>query len=168
MYVRRPIEHAVVCLALTAFSGVVPLNAAEAQTRSCATPERTSDAEFHEGQVWSYRSRSGEEASTLTVLRVENVGKIGVVIHVRIDNIRLGNYMGGPAPTSIAHAPFTKAALSQSVTRLLGSLPTLPDYMDGYKDWAAHRGGAYTISVAEMVKLDDRTFNAGLGCVAVS
>ena len=110
----------------------------------------------------------GEGGSTVTVLRVENVGKIGVVTHIRIDGIRFGNCTGGPAPTSIAHAPFVKAASAQSVTKLLRTLPTVPDYMNGYKDWAAHCGGVYTTSVAEMVKLDDRTFNAGLGCPAPS
>ena len=160
MYVRRPIGNAMVCLALITSSAVLPPNPVEAQTRPCATPERTTDAEFHEGQVWSFRSRPGEEASTLTVLRVESVGKIGVVIHVRIDDIRFGNCTGGPAPTSIAHVPFAKAALAQSVTKLLRNLSTVPEYMDGYKDWVSHCGGAYTISVAE----DDRTFNAGLGC----
>ena len=141
---------------------------AVAHNTNCAAPERASDPEFHEGQVWSYKPRVGEGCFTVTVLRVENVGKIGVVIHVRIDGIRFGNCTGGPAPTSIAHAPFAKAALAQSVTRLLKTLPTMPDYMNGYKEWVAHCGGAYTISVAEMVKLDDRTFSAGLGCSAPS
>lgn len=108
MHVRRHIGHALICLALAASSAVLPLNAAEAQTRLCAIPERTTDAEFHERQVWSYRSRAGEEASTLAVLRVKNVGKIGVVVHIRIDNIRFGNCTGGPAPTSIAHVPFAE------------------------------------------------------------
>ncbi len=164
MHVKRPVERALGSLALMIPSSMRPLHDAGAQTPHCAAPVRASDGEFHEGQVWSYKHRAGESDSTITVLRVENVGKIGVVIHVRIDGIRFGNCTGDPAPTSIAHAPFAKAALAQSVTRLLRTLPTVPNYMNGYKDWAAHSGGAYTISVAEMVKLDDRTFNAGLGC----
>ena len=164
MHVMHPMRRVLVSLALMVPNSMRPLHDARAQTPHCATPERASNAEFHEGQVWSYKPRVGEGGSTITVLRVENVGKIGVVIHVRIDGIRFGKCMGGPAPTSIVHAPFAKAALAQSVTKLLRILPTVPDYMDGYRDWAAHCGGAYTISVAEMVKLDDRTFNAGLGC----
>ncbi len=168
MYVKRPIRRALVSLMLIVPSSMRPLHDAGAQTPHCAAPERASDAEFHKGQVWSYKPRAGEGGSTITVLRVENVGRIGVVIHVRIDGIQFGNCTGGPAPTSIAHAPFAKAALAQSVTRLLKTLPTVPDYMDGYKEWVAHCGGAYTISVAEMVTMDDRTFSAGLGCSALS
>ena len=168
MYVKRRNWRALVSLALTIPTLMRPPHEASAQTPHCAAPERASDAEFQEGQVWSYKPRAGEGGSTITVLRVENVGKLGVVVHVRIDGIRFGNCTGGPAPTSIAHAPFAKAALAQSVTKLLKTLSTVPDYMDGYMDWAAHCGGAYTISVAEIVKLDDRTFNAGLGCSAAS
>ena len=82
-------------------------------------------------KVWSYNPRVGKGGSTITVLRVENVSKIGVVIDVRINGIQFGNCTGGPT------------------------------YI---QDWAAHRDGAYTISVTEMVKLDDSTFNAGFGC----
>ena len=125
MDVKLPIARALVSLALIP-SSMRPLHDAGAQTPHCAVPERASDAEFHEGQVWSYKPRAGEGKSTTTVLRVENVAKMGVVIHVRIDGIRFGNCTGGLAPMSIAHAPFAKAALAQSVTRLLRTLPTLP------------------------------------------
>ena len=98
MHVKRPIERALVSLALIIPSSMRPLHDAGAQTPHCAAPERASDAEFHEGQVWSYKPRAGESGSTITVLRVENVGKIGVVIRVRIDGIRSGTARVVPHP----------------------------------------------------------------------
>jgi hypothetical protein len=114
--------------------------------------------------VWSYKARPGERSSTVTILRVETVPERGVIVHVRIDGVQFKNCKGGPAPTTIEHAPFSKIALDSSVIRKLRTVPELPEFEAGHKDWLAHCGGVYTITVAEMVDADDATFNAGLGC----
>jgi hypothetical protein len=119
-----------------------------ADTRKCAAPQRTVDSTYSPWQVWSYKTRPSE----------------GVIVHVRIDGVQFKNCKGGPAPTTIDHAPFTKIAMDKSVSRQLRTVSELPEFEAGYKDWLAHCGGVYTVSVAEMVDVNDATFNAGLGC----
>jgi hypothetical protein len=135
-----------------------------AETRHCATPRSIVDSTYRPGQIWSYKTRPGEEPSTVTILRVETLPKVGIIVHVRIDGVRFKNCTGGPAPNTIEHAPFTKIAMDKSVTHQLQIASELPDFETGYSDWLAHCGGVYTVSVAEMVDVDDTTFNAGLGC----
>ncbi len=89
--------------------------------------------------------------------------KIGVVVHVRLDGIRLRNCSGGPELTSVQHAPFTREAIDRSVSKLL-STSAVPDFKEGYDQWRNHCGGAYTITAAEMVVVDEKTFNTQMGC----
>ena len=133
-------------------------------SKQCAVPQPEVDSTYSPGQVWSYKTRVGEASSTVTILRVEKTPKVGVIVHVRVDGVQFKNCTGGPAPTTIDHAPFTKVAMDKSVIRQLRIVSTLPKFEAGYKDWLAHCGGVYTVTVGEMVDADDATFNAGLGC----
>jgi hypothetical protein len=90
-----------------------------ADTQKCAAPQRTVDSTYSPGQVWSYKTRPSEGLSTVTILRVETSPKVGVIVHVGIDGVQLKNCKGGPAPTTIDHAPFTKIAMDKSVSRQL-------------------------------------------------
>jgi len=121
------------------------------------------DPKFVPGQVWTYHSRSTEPAATLTVLKVETLPKIGVIVHLRLDGIRLRNCSGGPEPTEIEHAPFTRDAVDRSVVKLIRT-GDVPPFQEGYDRWRHDCGGVYTITVAEMVAVDEQTFNAGSGC----
>ncbi len=47
------------------------------------------------GQVWAYKTRPGENGSTLTVLKIEQFKDLGQVVHVRIDGIRCVGQLGG-------------------------------------------------------------------------
>jgi hypothetical protein len=131
---------------------------------NCAHPEVITDPKFAPGQVWSYKARSGEESSTVTILRIEKTPKLGTIVHIRIDGIHLKNCTGGASPRLIEHAPFTRAALDASVTTEVGSVSKLPDYDAGYQDWLSHCDGVYTIPVDRMVAIDDAQFSASLGC----
>jgi|HubBroStandDraft_5_1064220.scaffolds.fasta_scaffold92056_2 hypothetical protein len=136
-----------------------------AQTSAkCAAPQSATDSEFSPGQVWSYKTREGEGSSTITILRVETLPKLGTIIHIRINGINLKNCSGGPSPHVIEHAPFSKDAIDKSVLKLIAQKETLPNYEAGYSDWRAHCGGVYTISVADMVAADEQTLNAGMNC----
>jgi hypothetical protein len=152
------------CLAILLGGIVLPQQSAEVNKPKCSEPQTVTDTTYSPGQVWSYKTRPGEGSSTITVLRVESLPVVGVVVHIRIDGFQLKNCSGGPAPTTIQHAPFSKTAIDKSVTRLLKSSSNLPDYQAGYEDWLRHCGGVYTISIAEMIDADDATFNAGIGC----
>jgi hypothetical protein len=136
------------------------------EAKQCAKPQPEVDPTYSPGQVWSYKTRPGEASSTVTILRIERTPKSGIIVHVRVDGMRFKNCTGGPSPTEINHAPFTKDAIDRSVSRLLRIVPKVPEFEAGYDDWLAHCGGVYTVTLAEMVDADDVTFNAGLGCKA--
>jgi hypothetical protein len=137
---------------------------ADSPRKKCAEPQVVTDVKYIPGQVWDYRMRDGEESSTITILRVESLPKIGVIVHVRVDGIRLKNCSGGPSPTTIGHAPFTKDALDRSVTKLIEQRHALPDYEQGYNSWREACGGVYTIPLADMLNADEATFNSGMNC----
>jgi hypothetical protein len=147
---------------------VLARHAVATDRHNCAEPQSVVDPKYSPGQVWSYKTRPGESSSTVTILRVENLPKVGVIVHVRIDGVRFKNCTGGPAPTSVEHAPFTKASIDESVIRELRATSRLPEFEAGYKDWLAHCGGVYTITLADMVEADDATFNAGPGLPEVA
>ena len=153
--------HFLILLVVLSHSGLAQ-QAADAHAKRCVEPQAATDPKFSPGQVWSYRTRKGEESSTITVLRVETFPKVGVIVHVRIDGITVKNCSGGPSPTSIAHAPISREALDRSVTKLLEQRRALPDYMHGYNEWRQACGGVYTISVADVLKADEEAFNSGM------
>jgi hypothetical protein len=59
----------------------------------------TSEGKYHVGERWNYRTRRGEEDSLLTVLKVESSPKLGVIVHVSLDGLRIEN------PTFQGHGP---------------------------------------------------------------
>ena len=140
--------------------------AADAHAKRCVEPQAATDPKFSPGQLWSYHTRKGEESSTITILRVESLPKIGVIVHVRIEGIHLKNCSGGPSPTSIGHSPISREALDQSVTKQLEQRRALPDYEAGYNKWRQACGGVYTISVADVLKADEETFNSRMNCAS--
>ena len=137
---------------------------ADSPAKKCAQPQVVVDAKYSPGQVWSYHTRKGEESSTITVLRVESLPKVGVIVHVRVDGIRLKNCSGGPSPMSIGHSPISKDALDRSVTTMLKQGLAVPDYMEGYKNWREACGGVYTITLGKILDADEAAFNSGKSC----
>jgi hypothetical protein len=146
---------------LTAF--VVQFVTAQDKPRQCPTPEVAKDSKFAPGQVWGYKTRDNEANSTLTILKVESIPKLGMVIHIRVDRIRLRNCTGGPEPNKFEHMPFTREAVERSVTRLLKE-SSVPDFQEGYNQWRKACGGVYTITVAEAINVAEETFGKNLGC----
>ena len=109
-------------------------------------------AELQPGQVWSYRNRAGETASTLTVLKVETYKDLGRVVHIRIDGIHMKNPLRGNVLSDIPHLPFKERAVQQSVTEIVRRLSTVPEFQDGYDTWkkayVAGQAGAFDMSVS--------------------
>src|SRR5260370_40072455 len=120
-----------------------------AKDKTCTSPEPVKDPKFHPGQVWIYKSRAGEEKSFLTILRIESLPKVGTIIHIRVDKIRLRNCTGSPEPDNFQHMPFTRDAIERSVTKLQKESSDVPDYQAGYDEWRGACGGVYTITVAK-------------------
>lgn len=125
------------------------------------------DDKYKPGQVWTYKTRPGEETSTFTVLRVEAAPKGKRIVHIHVDHVRLKNCRGGPAPHTFEHMPFFKQALDDSALRVIRA-SEVPDYTDGYyewrKGWEAGTAGAYTVTIAQALDVAQETFRQGLGC----
>ncbi|MHC8410218.1 hypothetical protein ACYZTR_08620 [Pseudomonas sp. Hz4] len=50
--------------------------------------------ELQAGDIWAYKNRPGEDASTLTILKIENYPKLGKVVYIRVDGFRMISYSG--------------------------------------------------------------------------
>jgi hypothetical protein len=140
---------------------------AQDKSQPCPEPIVSNDSKFHPGQVWQYSTRAHEKGSTLTILKVESLPKLGVIIHVRVDKVRLRNCTGGPEPDNFQHMPFARGAIERSVTKLVRE-GDVPEFQDGYSEWRKACGGVYTITVADAVKVAEETFRKNLGCPAAN
>jgi hypothetical protein len=140
-----------------------PQLVAQDKSRPCPEPTETKDSKFRPGQVWQYKTRSHEQNSTLTILKIESLPKLGTIIHIRVEKIRLRNCTGGPEPDKFEHMPFARDAIERSVTKLLKE-SSVPDFHDGYDQWRNDCGGVYTITVAEAITVGEETFKKNLGC----
>jgi hypothetical protein len=130
-----------------------------AQAKPCAPPHTVSDVLFHPGDVWTYKTRPEDSGSTLTILKVESLEKVGVVVHVRVDKLHMHTADGSDI-NSIGHMPLARQALAQSVIQKKNSGP-VPDFADGYNRWAQACGGVYSISVSEAVAADQEVLLHG-------
>jgi hypothetical protein len=112
---------------------------------------------YTEGQVWEYKTRPQDEGSLLKIQEIEVVpelAKIGPVYHVSIIGL---HFTGLPLDGILQHAPFSKAALDASVTRLSASRTVFPDASGGIEQWRQARGGVFTFTVAEAVSFTEQT-----------
>jgi len=104
------------------------------------------------GQVWKYKTRQGEQASTLTILKVESYKDLGRVIHIRVDAIRMTNPLKGNVVTDVPHLPFKEEAIQKSITELVRKSPEIPPFREGYDTWKnaylTGRAGAFDTTVS--------------------
>jgi hypothetical protein len=111
-------------------------------------------SEFRAGQVWRYRTRTGEEASRLVVCRVEPNDQLGRIIHIHVEGVAITS-PASPDGVShvVGHMPFAEENLRESVMTVEATRTQLPDYEEGYNTWKAAfdsgNAGIFTISVAD-------------------
>jgi hypothetical protein len=125
---------------------------------SCDMLVDTSEGKYHVGERWHYRTRVGEEDSLLTVLKVELSQALGVIVHVRLDGLRIENPRApGGVSETIGHMPFSEASIDSSVTTRAAMDASVTADDGGYDEWRrasdAGHAGVFTISVAEGVDL---------------
>jgi hypothetical protein len=118
---------------------------------------------FDVGQVWSYRTRPGEEASRAYVARVDrNLGS-KPIFHLYIDGLKLKNpLVEGKVQDHLVHVPVSQEALEASVVAMTqdGIIP--PDISEGYIIWreAFEQGqaGVFTMSLQQVVQYIEDQF----------
>lgn len=130
----------------------------------------TTDSKYRLGEVWEYTTRSGEEQSRLTVVRIDKSSKLGIIIHVAVDRLTWRTCHGDSLDEQIPHMPFAREPIEHSVNRRVGSSHSLPNYQEGYEEWKNAflngHAGIYTISVKDAVLAAETTWRTGMGCKA--
>jgi hypothetical protein len=125
-------------------------------------PKDTTESKYKAGQVWSYKTRPGEEKSTFIVVKVENHAKLGSVVHIALRGLKLKR-PDGDFIEAANHLPFAEEAISKSALKLLKEKEELPDYEEGYRLWReafdAGKAGVYKITIAEAVRVMEETLN---------
>ena len=111
---------------------------------------------YEPGQVWTYKTRPQETASTLQILRVENTAKFGTVIFIGLKDVRI-RHVNGKIVATMSPIPFAKSAIDQSVVKLVGKPDTIMPSDRGYLAWKASLVAGktprlYTKPVAETIK----------------
>jgi hypothetical protein len=119
---------------------------------------------FSEGQVWSYKTRKGEENSTVLINKVESHPKLGKIFHISISGVKIENQRtAGGVSTELSHSPVSEDVLKKSLTKLLRNSSPNSDYVEGYKTWkeAFDRGdaGVFTVEVADIVGFIEKAIN---------
>jgi hypothetical protein len=118
--------------------------------------------DFEAGQLWSYQTRPGDEASLVLIDLVETVPKLGAVYHIRVLRVHLPSWKDDSRPeTDLPHFPVLKEALERSLVSNVGKRAPLDAYRKGYETWRsafdAGRSGAFSISIAEIVSIVETT-----------
>jgi len=87
--------------------------------------------EYKAGQVW--KTPFGP---TVTILKVEELSKLGKVVHVRVDKVPDGSCGSVQFTKSIEHLALTEKMMRKSALDLVNENTDLPDsYLDAYREW---------------------------------
>jgi hypothetical protein len=137
------------CLSVLMLFSIAACSSANVSIRQSET------SRYGAGQVWTYKTRTGEGNSTITILRVDTVTKDGVstnVVHVSIDKVNLTAGSGKYVQT-IPFMSFEEKALEGSLVKLTNTISDLPDFQSGYDQWArqfrAGNESYFTVSPAK-------------------
>lgn len=122
------------------------------------------DDKYKVGQIWEYQTRKGEEKSTLTIVGVEKHKMLGIIVNVYVGGLKIKNPTADNGYSNeVQHLPFSKEAIDKSVTRLLTTTNSLPDYKNGYNEWRTAfdkgKAGVFSITVKESIDVMEKTLN---------
>ena len=116
-------------------------------------------SKYRAGQVWEYRTRSGDEGSLVRIQKVEASrapSQIGPIYHVSVIGVHFRDL---PIVVAgfVTHMPVSTETLDKSVTKLSKSEAQFPDVEEGISEWRANSGGVFTVSLAEAVGFVETT-----------
>ena len=116
-------------------------------------------------EVFSYKTRPGEEASLAYVCKVEDLEGIGRVYHLYIDGLKVKNPEAKGEKDAIApvisHLPITEAAFQKSGVKKVRDDAPMPPYQAGYEKWHAaykdKQATAFDIPILMCVELSEKS-----------
>ncbi|TVV44189.1 hypothetical protein FOT50_10960 [Thalassolituus sp. C2-1] len=112
--------------------------------------------EYFESQVWSYKTRAGEEKSTVLINKVETDEKLGIIYHISVSDVKVKNpHIDGGISNELPHFPVSEETLKKSLVKLIGKSSPNPDYVEGYNTWKeafdAGKAGIFTVPISEII-----------------
>lgn len=117
------------------------------------------ETQFSAGQVWRYHTRQGEESSLITIGHVHEV-QGNKIVHIKFTGLQIRNpKVAGGISSILPHAPISEEALRSSVISLVGPDGNLAGIKEGYSQWAAAKGGTFTVPAKEIVNHVEKTLN---------
>jgi hypothetical protein len=151
-------------LILTLLVGLVSPSAPIFGRRQDSGLKDTTDSKYKVGQMWSYKTRPGEEDSYFIVLKIETHPKLGNIVHIAVRKLKMQNpHNRDGISANINHLPFSEEALNRSAVKIVKEKVDLPDFRNGYQQWRdafdAGRANIYTITLAQTVKLVETMLN---------
>jgi mRNA-degrading endonuclease RelE of RelBE toxin-antitoxin system len=134
------------------------------KTRTPVASSEKTTAKYKVGQMWSYKTRAGEEDSYFIIVKIDNDAKLGTIVHIAMRGLKMKNPRSPDGISDkVNHMPFNEEAVNKSALRLLKDKAELPDYEEGYQSWRnafdAGRAGVYTITLAEAVNVMEESLN---------
>ena len=111
-------------------------------------------------EVWTYRTRPGEEASRAYVCAEEEYLTEGKIYHLYVDGLEIANpHAEGTDDAKIpvlAHLPITEAAFKASVVARVRDDAPLPPYREGYDRWKKaflnNEATAFDVPIAKCIE----------------
>lgn len=121
-------------------------------------------AEYSEGQVWSYKTRAGEENSTVLINKIEADEKFGRIYHISVSDVRVKNpRIAGGLSKELPHFPVSEETMEKSLVKLIDKRSPNPDFIEGYNTWKAAfdagKAGIFTIPISEIVAFVEEAIN---------
>jgi hypothetical protein len=113
--------------------------------------------DYAEGQVWAYRTRPQDQGSVLRIQKIETLGQGTSVYHISVIGV---HFKGTSLSGELEHLPVSRQTLDDSVTQLSPSPAAFPDAAPGIAQWRAAKGGVFTIPLARIVDVVERTVSA--------
>lgn len=120
-------------------------------------------SEFEVGQKWAYKTRPVENSSILTIVKIDEIKDVKI-IHISLEGVKIKNPQSPKGfGDKVSHMPISEDALGKSVTKIIGTTVTLPDFQEGYTMWKEPfdqgKGGYFTIPVSECVEYMEKAIN---------
>lgn len=121
-------------------------------------------ANYAVGQIWSYRTRAGEENSRVIIDKIEDDRTLGKIYHVTIKGVKVKNpKIAGGFSDRLQHLPLSQASLDGSVLKLIGTGKSDPSFQQGYREWKtafdAGKAGIWTVSIEKIVGAVEKAIN---------
>jgi hypothetical protein len=109
------------------------------------------------GQIWEYKSRPQDAGSLVKINAIETMrfGKARLkIFHIGLIGL---SFAGSPGGDALPHAPASAETLDKSVTRRIKTAAIFPSFDEGIAEWRRAKGGVFTISLAEIADIIDKT-----------